>query len=474
VKIGSMNTFSSTVLLIGVAFIAFVAGGAPVEAHPGSYSVTGDVRDRASNAPLTAAIVVLASDQGMTIGSTATDASGRFALRVTPVHRLRLRITTVGYRVAEIALDDHTAPSLIHVLLERGGATQIGRSRSRTNAAAADSDGRLSSATLADEGALRVTDALKAQSGVTVVGDASAPGGDAYVSVRGLRPGETRTLLDGHPIGPIGVAPDTPDTDGSIGGFNFQDAPYFALRGIDVTSGGTDPAAMRSDSIGGAIDLLTISPTTADVVTIDGGVGNEKRGVSSLRATGTIGKLGYVVVDGVSGTTGVFPGAPITQAGLRGTDFTSATRSALTYDVSGDYLLRNGLLKVGYSPIPSTSVLVTSYAATSWADKTGEGDNDFLRRLCARKCADRCVGALSARRRGDDRRWLRLPVTQHLCAGGIRSRWGRTRCLASPAQSRRRPTHLARYGQQCHRRGCFRRCVRVRLSSRAVTRQRAI
>jgi outer membrane receptor protein involved in Fe transport len=88
------------------------------------------------------------------------------------------------------------------------------------------------------------------------------------------------------------------------------------------------------------------------------------------------GKFGYAFVYGVEGTYGNFPGATIAQTGLRGTDFTRATLAGLTYHVSGDYDLRNELAKLTYDPSASTKLTLSAYGATSWADKTGEGDND--------------------------------------------------------------------------------------------------
>jgi hypothetical protein len=376
------SVFLRSVLLAGFFFASFAAS-APVLAagNAAATSLHGDVRDRLSGLPINGAAVALETAELVSLARTTTRENGVFVLSAPPDrHRLRVRVETFGYSAQTIDIpDDNAGSGCIHVLLERSESTKIGHSSARLAPPVASGSGfSVSSNAIASQGALRLTDALKATTGITVLGDASAPGGDAYVSLRGLRPSESQTFLDGHPIGPIGVEASTADTDGTIAGFNFQDAPYFALRNVDVSLGAGGRAPLTSDAIGGAIDLLTILPTATRIATIDQGLGNDGRASSSLRATGTSGAFGYVLVDGVVGTAGLFSGSAVAQTGLRGTDFTTSTLKALTYASSGDYQLRNDLLKLRYSPSASTSVLFTAYGATSWADKTGEGDNDYL------------------------------------------------------------------------------------------------
>jgi outer membrane receptor protein involved in Fe transport len=230
---------------------------------------------------------------------------------------------------------------------------------------------------LQQENALRASDALKTLPGVNSTGVTSAVGDDSYIDIRGLKPSESQVLLDGHPIGPIGVSASSPDADGLVEGFNFQDSPAFALSGIDVTFGAGATGLYGGNTVGGTIDMRTLSPTARNEFTLDEGIGDEGRMLTALKATGTRGRLGYVLVDGAEGTYGAFPGSDVAQTGLRGTDFTSTTLQQLTYPVSGDYLLRNALGKVTYKFSPATNAWFTAYDATSWSDKTGNGDNDF-------------------------------------------------------------------------------------------------
>jgi outer membrane receptor protein involved in Fe transport len=274
--------------------------------------------------------------------------------------------------VAIVSPKPSSTPAIIH---EIGSVKAVGGSEAlQTNAAVTSTVGPQA---LQQENSLRTSDALKTLPGVNSTGVTSAVGDDAYIDIRGLKASESQVLLDGHPIGPIGVSASSPDADGLVEGFNFQASPAFALSGIDVTFGAGATGLYGGNTVGGTIDMRTLNPTTRNEFTLDEGIGDEGRMLTALKATGTHGRLGYALVDGVEGTYGAFPGGDVAQTGLRGTDFTSATLQQLTYPVSGDYLLRNALGKVTYKLSSATNVSFTAYNATSWSDKTGNGDNDY-------------------------------------------------------------------------------------------------
>ncbi len=332
---------------------------------------------RSSGVPVARATITLVRANGSRVASTQSAGDGSFVFANAAAGTYRVVAVAAGFQptVIAITLEPADRLRLTFDLAPLDDPHEIGRIVVRTGRASASSDRTVSAETIAASGALRTTDALATLPGVTVTGDAGSPGGDAYASIRGLRPGESETLLDGHPIGPIGVEPDSPDADGTIAGFNFQDAPYFALRDVDVSFGAASDRG-GNDALGGTIDLRTLDPTPQRRATLEQGFGNQGRALTDVTLTGTTGRLGYALVSGVVGTYGAFAGAPIAQTGLRGTDFTSATLGALTYHVSGDYTLRNDLAKLVYAISPSTRLIATAYDATSWADKTGEGDND--------------------------------------------------------------------------------------------------
>ncbi len=364
-------------LLITVVFSALAASFADARAAtvPALSTVGGEVRDRTNGAPVAGALVTLERPDDVTMSSAATTATGTFEIRAAYVAGSRLVVTAAHFRTLSIELTGRTES--LRLLLARSeelheiGSSHVasGSGSSSTRVVPADAMQR--------DGALRISDSLERQSGVDVSGDALAPGGDAYVSLRGFSPSESATLLDGHPIGPIGVRASSPDTDGTIAGFNFQDAPYFALQRVDVAFAGSPSSLLSTNAMAGSVDLRTLDPTRRLEVVAQQGAGTQGHDFSALRASGTAGAVGYVVAAGIVGTSGYFDGSPIAQTGLRGTDFTNATLGNLTYPVSGDYVLRNGLAKIVFAPTPKSAIALTAYDATSWTDKTGEGDNDF-------------------------------------------------------------------------------------------------
>ena len=379
--------------LLRVALVAdciAVSAGAPRAAGAGvparstnlatARSIAGDVRERISHAPIPGATVLLQTRSGATLAIATTSAGGSFAISAADDDSARISVRATGYEDSSLALGSASSNATVHVLLARQqGLRRIGMTAAR----AADGGETVRGAGIGPESLavgsdMRVADALAALPGLTVSGDALAPGGDAYVSRRGLRPGETQTLLDGHPIGPIGVAAAAPDADGTVAGFNYQDAPYFALRSVDVTSGAVAADLFGAGGVGGTIDLHTFDPTRRTELFAAQSTGTRGRTSTALRATGTIGKFGYAFAHGVMGTDGLFDNVAVAQTGLRGSDFTSATLRGLTYDVSGAYVLRNELAKIVYAVDARTSLAFSAYDATSWSDKTGEGDNDFI------------------------------------------------------------------------------------------------
>jgi hypothetical protein len=179
-----------------------------------------------------------------------------------------------------------------------------------------------------------------------------------------------------HTIVPDGV--NTYQNSRGTGGYDYQVSPTFALQNIVLTYGAGATGLYGVDAVGGAIDFQTINPSSKPGGTLKIGYGSLGKQFFAVQTTGTAGKLGWVFLHGVTGAYGNFPGAVIPQTGLRGNDFTSATLQGITYFVAGDYILRNDLGKLQYSLSPATQLTLTGYSATSWDNKTGEGDNDFI------------------------------------------------------------------------------------------------
>jgi outer membrane receptor for ferrienterochelin and colicin len=197
----------------------------------------------------------------------------------------------------------------------------------------------------------------------------SSVGDDLSVSIRGFDSTETSTLLDDHPIGPIGAFGN---------GFDYQDSPFFGIRDVETVFGSGATGVYGASTIAGAVNFFTINPTPQTHALIEQGVGSNGKALTGLQTTGTEGKLGFAFSHGVEGTYGLFAPALITQSGLNGADIRTATYANNTYEVDGTYVLRNDVGKLSYAFSPRTNFTVTGYSATSWDSKSGNGDNDFV------------------------------------------------------------------------------------------------
>ncbi len=352
-------------------------------------TVSGVVIDQSNGLPLGNADVVLFFDERKA-SQTTSDPQGRFTFSGEAPGSYYVEVRESGYtptRSDTLFVVPGTSHVAATVTVARATTSQPlrdighvivgGRSELQTSTTIhSDFDGKL----LQRENFVRVGDALNTLPGVNLSSQSSAVGDDIYVNLRGIGATETATLLDGHPIGPVGVAPGT-FFNGVPTAFDYQDTPGFALRNIEAVYGSGALGLYGTDSIGGTIDLQTLLPTIKPELELTQGIGNYGKSSTSFRLSGSaLGnhRLGYVLLDAVQGTYGNFAPQQIVQTGLSGTNFTPSTLAGNTYLVSGAYLLRNDLAKLRYDLSPATQLTLTGYTGTSWDDKSGNGDNDFL------------------------------------------------------------------------------------------------
>lgn len=368
---------SSLTLVLTVAFACDVPANA--QALP-TTSVVGSIVDQQGSLPVANATVEL--DQGTTkLATTRSSASGRYSFPAKNPGIYSIVITAQGFnsaRIDELVIVGNEGSLVVNTTLVRsqvssGSLREIGRvSTNSQNSLQASTviSRQLDTERLLRENYVRIGDALNTVPGVNLRGQSSALGDDLFVDIRGLKPSETQTLLDGHPIGPIGAF-------AFGGGFNYQDSPFYALGDVKVTFGSGALGLYGTDSIGGTVDWQTLNPTEKPQWLVRQGFGNQGKTLTDFQGSGTAGRLGYVLVHAVQGTYGDFPPARITQRGLVGNDLTTATAAANTYAVDADYLLRSDLLKLRYALSRNTNLTLTGLSGTSWDNKSGNGDNDF-------------------------------------------------------------------------------------------------
>lgn len=349
-------------------------------------TIFGRVLDNNGGLPVSNAAVELRQGD-KTIGTTTSAPDGSFTFAGEPAGVYSILITANGYQTTrstdvyvvpgEGRIDVQTAIGrAANGLRTIGGVHVAGQGSLQTTTTINE---HLDPSLVQDQSYARSGDALKELPFVTGK-TASALGAGLTLSIRGFNSTETATLLDGHPIGPIGARGN---------GFDYSVAPFWGLSGVDVTMGSGATGMYGVPTIAGAVNFQSISPTRTPHSTFSQGIGNDGKLMTGLQTSGMIGKLGYAVAYGVQGTSGEIGPTQVPQSGLLtsaktscpgGVDSTPSIRaadvSACTYAVSGNYLQRNGLVKLTYDFDPKTQLMFTAYNETMWDDSTGNGDVD--------------------------------------------------------------------------------------------------
>ena len=370
---------------------SFVCSPALAQAPPGPSTVSGRILETSAGLPVVGAKVELRQGNRI-IASTTTTADGTFSLANVPHGDYSVLVSASGYQSALIqslpvlaGQSSAFQTALNHVTAGLKEIAVVSTSSHAALQTSATINNSISPSLLQDQNYIRAGDALGTLPFVTA-GTSSSLGDDETLSIRGFDPTETATLLDGHPIGPIGAQGQ---------GFDYQLAQFWGYSDINVIYGSGATGLYGVPTIAGAVNFETLNPTPTDHFTVTQGYGDLGKAMTGLSATGTAGRLGYALAYGVQGTDGELGPEPITQWGLLGSGAdncgpgnanTSAGEPTLrqsdvaycSYQVSGEYLNRNVLGKLTYQFDSKTSLLLAAYNASMWADSSGNGDTDYL------------------------------------------------------------------------------------------------
>jgi outer membrane receptor for ferrienterochelin and colicin len=384
--------FLRTLTALACALSLFAPGGSAL-AQSATATISGLVVDQKSALPVGGAAVTV-SQAGTTAGSATTDGGGRFSVDVPPgIYDVTIRAG--GYSpsasnsvvVAGGAVTTLNAALSLSATNNQQGLAVIGRTASSASAltAATTISQQISADDLTRTGQIRIANQL-ATLPATNFSTSSSVGDDVSLNLRGFGSSETASLLDGHPVGPLGVG---------SGGFNFSLGPAFGVSSVDVTYGSGAQGLFGSDTIGGAIDFITINPTAQPHYTFQQQVGGFGISSTGITATGTAGKFGYAVAAGRLGEYGDFFPGQIAQSARpdnvspnsvnpngacagESNDVSLCNLQVNTYAVSQNTEQSVLLGKFTYAISPATNFRFTAYDAVQWSDSTGNGDNDNL------------------------------------------------------------------------------------------------
>ena len=285
----------------------------PAVAQSANAAIVGTVVDQRTALPVTGATITVSRD-GTIVATTTSDGSGHYAITAIAPGVYTITIAANGYDASQttdlaIAAGSSTtanAALLLSAVSTRNNLTVIGRTSVSSNplAAATTISQQISPENLTRTGQIRIGDQLATLPGVNF-STSSSVGDDSSINLRGFGSDESASLLDGHPVGPLGVG---------SGGFNFSLGPAFGLSQIDVTYGSGAQGLYGSDTIGGAVNYLTLSPTARPSFSFQQQVGGFGIRSTGITATGTIGKLGYAIAAGRLGEYGDFAPGQVAQS----------------------------------------------------------------------------------------------------------------------------------------------------------------
>jgi outer membrane receptor for ferrienterochelin and colicin len=363
--------------LHGLTALAFAFSiAAPARAASPSVSagsIAGTVVDAATGVPLAGVDVGV---NGTTV-AVRTDNAGRFTLASLRPGAYTLKLSKDGYQPAvsePIAVGAAVTVATLSMHEGTSGLRVIAITAARSSDSLQQSSTftkTLNPEVMQQQGIVRAADALRTLPGVNngITGDTPSLSDDVNISIRGIGTLETVAAIDGHPVG-----------YGIKGGYNYQLSPVFAFRDVSVLygSGGSDLVGVNA--IGGVVNFQTLDPTPSQQTTFTQGYGTFQQLSTSLTSTGNVGHLGYAAALGVTGLDGPFRNDSFYQAGAA---FDQSVGSGPVHQLGiypddSSAFTRQDLVKFRWNFTPQSNVTFTSVASSRWANKTGNGDGDYL------------------------------------------------------------------------------------------------
>lgn len=235
--------------------------------------------------PLPGAQIVVSGARTSTLPA---DAAGHFSA-VLPPGRYDLRFSAKGYRAAEIGpLDVHrdevfniTLQPLDSPQLRLIGTVTVNGALTPLRDAIPTVD--ISRSRMEREGADRIVDSLTEVPSLTFArSDGGASTGPSLVALRGPDPSETLIALDGQIL-----------NDGNTGDLDLSRFPVAAFSNVNVTEGLGTADSEGSNTIGGAVNIISLQPTRDAHTAFSFSGGSFGQSEGWYNATGTHGRLGY-------------------------------------------------------------------------------------------------------------------------------------------------------------------------------------
>ncbi len=242
----------------------------------------------------TSAGTPIAHAQVSVVGShryaTTTDVRGHFSVQVEN-GTYQVSVTSPGFSGARIARLEVNHPIALDIALQSLNSAHI-RTIARIIV-----DGRLAlsqssiptvnlvRSDIERVGYDRIIDALSEVPSVTFARpDGGSATGPTVVALRGPDPSETLVLLDGQLL-----------NDGNTGDLDLSRFPVAAFSGIDVSEGLGPQDRLGSNTIGGAVNVVSLQPVRGQQTRASTSIGSFGSSDSWVNTSGTRGHLGYAI-----------------------------------------------------------------------------------------------------------------------------------------------------------------------------------
>ncbi len=267
-----------------IALLCISAQPATAQDAAGSTSVSGRVLS-AQASPVADAQLVFADNGSITRVVTGRD--GGFSTALAP-GTYRLSVSATGFRQIVRDLTVGSSPLALNLELSpaSGSLIEIGRvgvNSTTTLSTSSNVTVELNPQAAAQRGVESVADIVSGEIGVTAVRPSGgAPTLPFAVALRGPDPTETLIDIDGHEV-----------NNSNTGDFDLSLLDPNDLSGIELLYGIAPSSLLGPNTIGGAINLRTLDPTTEPHGLLRTSVGSYNTFASTLEATGTHDRLGY-------------------------------------------------------------------------------------------------------------------------------------------------------------------------------------
>ncbi len=248
--------------------------------------VSGHVTTPAGT-PLSAAVVTAVSSSGTT-EQAVTGRDGSFSIHMER-GRYTLRVTAPGYVTTEVAAFAVTANTAIEVEAEPFDSPSlriIGNVRvngTTVLSRAVVPNVLVTRAEMERAGNSRIAQALAVIPSLTFARpDGGSDAAASLIALRGPDPSETLVALDGQIL-----------NDGNTGDLDIARFPVAAFSNILVTEGLGPADTEGSNTIGGAVNIISLRPTRDPHSALSFSLGSFGSSEGWLNSTGTAGRLGY-------------------------------------------------------------------------------------------------------------------------------------------------------------------------------------